>query len=54
MESLTKEMNTSILMSSDTFKKISPDLKSKLKLKEAGPVKVKGKAAPMPVYSLEL
>ena len=52
MESLTKEMDTDILLSEDTYKRLGKEDITQLSIKQAGPVKVKGKREPMPVYIL--
>ncbi len=52
MESLTKDLNTDILISENTFNRLKHGFFDKIAVEKSEPVKIKGKSELMPVYKL--
>jgi class 3 adenylate cyclase len=52
MESLTKELNTDVILSENTVKMLDHNFKQSIAVEKTEPVRIKGKSETMPVYKL--
>ena len=52
IESTTKTLDSTILLSSEVHRKMSPDLRARLPLEQCADVRLKGKDHPLTLYKL--